>query len=272
MPTETCNRVRVERYFLGEGGSEERRAVRAHIDGCAECRGLLHTLENERREYLLAHPFREFAAKHLPHGEARRSPSLGSRWMPAIAGLAACLVLVPVVMRSGMVSAPIREDGIRAKGGAMLEYYVKRGDAVTPGNVSEPYRPGDELQFVCSAGSYAYVTLASVDSHGHVSLYRAPADSLAPAGDQGPLSLPGQGGAKRSLPFAVSLDDSPGAELFVMFFSAAPLSGEAVESGLTEAYTRASGNLEALPSLLKPPAGSGPKAAFKTLLIRKSQA
>lgn len=277
MPTEQCNRVQVDRYFLGETGPEEKRATRAHMDGCADCRARLANLENERRTYLLQHPFREFAAKHLPQGEAKPRPAFGSRWMPAVAGLAACLVLVPVVWRTGMFGPgeKILSDDVRTKGGTLLEYYVKRGSSVTPGNSAEGYRPGDELQFVCASDSHAWVTLASIDSRGHISLYRAPAPEGAPEGQggQGPLSLPGLGGEKQSLPFAVTLDEAPGAELFVMIFGASPLSGEAVESWLAGAFTRASGNLEALPSLLPPPPGSGGKSAagIKTLLLRKTQ-
>ncbi len=273
MPTETCNRVLVERYFLGEGGVDEKRAARAHLDGCAECRGIMTGLEKERRDYLIAHPFREFAAKRLP-AEASAEPKRafgGSRWIPALAGLAACLVLVPVIFKVGLKDKVISDTGYRSKGGAMLEYYVKRGAAVNPGSVTEAYRPGDELQFVCSAGSYGYVTLASIDSRGHVSLYRAP---VGADGAESPLSLPGKGDEKIQLPFAVTLDESPGSELFVMIFGAAPLAGEAVESWLTGAFTRASGNLEALPSVLTPPPGSAPKtpAGIKTLLLRKTQA
>ena len=77
MPTEQCNRVQVERYFLGEGGSEEKRMTRSHLDGCAECRGRMAALENERREYLLIHPFREFAAKHPPQGNPLRADAFG---------------------------------------------------------------------------------------------------------------------------------------------------------------------------------------------------
>lgn len=277
MPTEQCNRVQVDRYFLGEAGPEEKRASRAHIDGCADCRGRLAALENERRTFLMEQPFREFAArrldgKHLPQGEARPRPAFASRWMPAVAGLAACLVLVPVVWRSGTVTdvATVAPGDIRTKGGTLLEYYVKRGGEVTPGSSAEGYRPGDELQFVCAADGHAWVTLASIDSRGHVSLYRAPAGGTPDT--EALLSLPGLGGEKQSLPFAVTLDDAPGAELFVMIFGAVPLSGEAVESWLTGAYTRASGNLEALPSLLPPPPGSGDKApaGIKTLLLRKT--
>ena len=277
MPTETCNRVEVERYFLGEGDADGKRAVRAHLDGCAECRSFLAGLENEKREYLIAHPFREFAAKHLPAESAPRKLAFGgSRWIPALAGLAACGVLVPVLFQVGMKPEAFRkESDIRMKGeGAFLDYYVKRGDAVIPGHEAGAYRSGDELQFVCVSGSHPYVTLASIDSRGHVSLYRAPAATDAPAGAEAQLSLLGKGGEKLSMPFAVTLDDSPGSELFVLILGTEPLAGEAVESWLTGAFTRASGNLEGLPSLLTPPPGSSPKAPadIKTVLLRKTQA
>ncbi|HKP96883.1 MAG TPA: hypothetical protein VJ385_14095 [Fibrobacteria bacterium] len=270
MLTEHCNRVLVERYFLGEGGAGEKRSVRLHLDGCAECRGLVSSLEKERRDYLLAHPYREFAAKHPPEGNAVRKSSSSPRWLPAVAGLAACLVLMPVVLRYGMRGPVVAESGVRTKGGLVLEYYLKRGGSVTPGDASEAHRAGDELQFVYSAGGHAYVTLASIDARGHVSLYRS--SGSAPAGaDSPPLSLPAAPGEKQALPFAVTLDDSPGSELFVMIFGSGPLTGGEVESWLTGAFTRASGNLEGLVSLL--PAPPGPAGAkVKTLLLRKSQA
>jgi hypothetical protein len=293
MRTEQCNRVQVERYFLGEAMAEEKSAIRRHMDDCPECRGHMATLENDKRAYLIEHPFREFAARHLdarrldgkhaPEGKARRSPA--SRWLPAFAGLAACLALVPVVMHYNGAVVPVGEDGIRTKGGTVLEYYVKRGETVTPGSAADPYRPGDELQFVYAADSHPFVTLASIDVRGHVSLYKAEGAAS--------LSLAANSGGKQSLPFAVTLDDSPGAEFFVMIYSPGPLAGEAVESWLMGAFTRASGNLEGVASLLDTPPGpadsgaagglgsagnAGASGAFrggseiKTLLIRKTQA
>lgn len=274
MLTELCNRVQVERYFLGEAVAEEKSAILRHMDGCAECRGHLATLENDKRVYLIEHPFREFAARHLDgalsEGKAglRRSPV--RRWLPAFAGLAACLALVPVVMRYNetvAVVAETGENGVRTKGGTLLEYYVKRGETVTPGSAADSYRSGDELQFVYAAAGHPYVTLASIDARGHVSLYKAEGG--------GSLSLAAGPEGKQPLPFAVTLDDSPGAEFFVMIFSPGPLAGEAVESWLMGAFTRASGNLEGITSLLAPPPGSGDYrvgSEIKSVLIRKTQA
>lgn len=293
MRTEQCNRVQVERYYLGEAVAGEKAAIRKHMDGCEECRGHMATLENDKRVYLIEHPFREFAARRLdgrrldgkvaPEGKAESRRSFAPRWLPAFAGLAACLALVPVIMRyndtaSGDTAAVAGEDGIRTKGGTLLEYYVKRGESVAPGSAADAYRPGDELQFVYAADKHPFVTLASMDARGKVSLYKADGAQA--------LSLAAIPGGKQSLPFAVTLDDSPGAEFFVMIYSPAPLAGEAVESWLKEAFTRASGNLEGMASLLAPPPGPGDSGAagragapgdyrggseIKTLLIRKTQ-
>jgi hypothetical protein len=286
MLTDQCNRVQVERYFLGEAGAGEKSAILRHMDGCAECRRHMATLENDKRAYLIEHPFREFAARRLDGNRSGGKTGLGRwpvrRWLPAFAGLAACLALAPVVMRhhdTAVVAGGVGEDGIRTKGGILLEFYVKRGETVSPGSASESYRSGDELQFVYAAAGHPFVTLASIDARGHVSLYKAEGGKS--------LSLAAGAGGKQSLPFAVTLDDSPGAEFFVMIFSTAPLAGEAVESWLMGAFTRASGNLEEVASLLAPPPGPGDSGAalsagtpgdyrvgseIKSLLIRKTQA
>lgn len=299
MPTEQCNRVLVERYFLGEIPIEQKGPVLHHLDGCPDCRGLMATLENDKRIYLLEHPFREFAAKRLPEGKAAPSRAFNARWMMGLAGVAACLVILPVVFRSQDTATALVDEGapagegIRTKGGTVLEYYLKRGGVVSPGTPAEPYRSGDELQFVYAAGGHPFVSLASIDSRGHVSLYKAEANAVpGPAAGTAPLSQAALEGERQPLPFAVTLDDSPGAELFVMVYGSGPLNDSAVESWLTEAYTRASGNLEGLTSVLSPPplstaplapAADGDKAAaapataagksdIKTLLIRKTQA
>lgn len=297
MPTEQCNRVQVERYFLGEIPVEQKGPVLHHLDGCPDCRGLMATLENDKRTYLLEHPFRGFAARRLdgrglPEGKAAPARGFNARWMMGLAGLAACLVILPVVFRSQDSGTALVDEGvsagqgIRTKGGTVLEYYLKRGGVVTPGSATEPYRSGDELQFVYAADGHPFVSLASIDSRGHVSLYKAEAAAVSPsvsppAPQTAPLSQIALPGEKQPLPFAVTLDDAPGAELFVMIYGSGPLEDTAVESWLMEAYTRASGNLEGLTSVLSPPpvtkvsasskAAAG-KAEVKTLLIRKTRA
>ncbi len=290
MPTDTCNRVLVERYALGEGGLELRQATRRHVDACAACRGLLTALETERRDYLTLHPFREFSARHLdghrPVGKAvLEGHAFLPRWVPALAGLATCLLILPLVQHRLLNAysdafpngaSDVDPTGIRGKGVSssqgpgVMEYFFKRDGQVRPGGPGEAYRSGDELQFVYAGGGYAYVSLVSIDSRGAVSLYReAGATSAETSIENSAVSVKAKNERPQPLPFGVTLDDSPGSEFFVMVFSAAPIEAPVLQHWLEDAYTKSQNGLEGLSkSTLTPPV---PKARIKTLLMRKDR-
>ncbi len=278
MSIDVCDRVRVERHFLGEILGEEKLALNLHLESCQKCRDLMSTLENERRNYLIVHPFREFAAKKLP------AQSLGKRsrfsgWLPISVGALACLMILPVLEKRleqsrgiapGVVGEALPKNagsesalgGVRSKGNPILEFYCKRDGVVHEGRVSEEFRAGDELQFVYTADSAAYVTLASIDAGGIVSLYRA-------AGEKIKVSLEAKPGNRQVLPFAVTLDASTGSELFVMVYSAKPLLSDSLESWLKLGYSRASASLKTFgDSLLAPPV---PHAKVNALLLKKTK-
>jgi hypothetical protein len=271
MSTKICNRIQVEKYFLGEIQGEERSALRLHLDTCAECQSQMANLESEKRNYLIAHPFREFAARRLPADASRGKRSL-PRWLPALAGVAACLFVLPLIEKRmelarnpvGMETGPaINSEGIRTKGGAIFEFYCKRGGLVQAGLVSEVYQAGDELQFVYGGDGHSFVTLTSIDTNGLVSLYRPEGESLK-------VSLPVLPGPRQTLPFAVTLDAAPGSELFILIYSSSPLNGQGLETWLRGGFTRVSGNLDSLHiSLFPPPI---PKSRVMSLLLRKAKA
>jgi hypothetical protein len=248
MSTERCNRPRVEQYFLGEGGREEKAATRKHIDGCDTCRAQLAALETERREYLLAHPFRAFAAQSLPQRRASWKRVFAPRWLPVYAA-ALCLLLLPLALRP---------ENHRFKGGATAAFYVKRDGQVRPGDTL-PYRAGDELQFVYSASGRRFVTLASVDSRRHVSLYRA---------EDARFSQPALPGDGQPLPFGVTLDDSDGSELFALIFGDAALDPSQVQAWLLDAFEAAQGDLQRLKANLPPAPGNA--AVTRTWLLKKA--
>ncbi len=286
MFIDDCNRVRVERHFLGEVLGEEKQALRLHLEVCAKCSGQMTLLENERRNYLITQPFREFAAKNLPgqlEAHKRRLPG----WLPTGVGVLACLLILPVlekrleqsrgvspsgpgVLASGVVGEALPSsagsesalEGVRSKGNPILEFYCKRDGVVHEGRVTEEFRAGDELQFVYAADSAAYVTLASIDAGGAVSLYRAPGEKIK-------VSVEAKPGNRQALPFAVTLDASVGPELFVMVYSAKPLTSKLVDSWLKLGYTQASAKIDTLAgSLLSPPL---PQSKVKALLLKKTK-
>ena len=154
-------------------------------------------------------------------------------------------------------------DGVRTKGGVALEFYYKRDSTVLPGSVAEVYRGGDELQFVYGGAGYTYVTLASIDVHGLVSVYRTEEESQT-------VSVAVKPGERQPFPFGVSLDNSPGSELFVLVYSATALTSESMINWMKNGFSKASGNLDSLSNSLPQPPSSGAKV--KSLLVRKAKA
>lgn len=272
MPSDACDRIRVERYFLEEAAGEEKCSTALHLESCPKCKERLASLTHERAAYLTARPFSAFAAKHLE----KRSPSGRrlpvTRWLPALAGALACIAVVAVLKLpdgSGATgTGPLAageghpDDGIRTKGGLAFEFHFSRDGKVQAGDPGLEYRAGDVLQFVYSAGQYPYVSLASVDAGGTVSLYRHESD-LSKA------SLPARPGKMESFPFSVTLDSAPVGELFALVASREPLESAKVEAWLDAAWSKASGDLGRLERELAPPPEG---AAIKTLLVRKKAA
>lgn len=279
MTTKVCNRVLVERYFLNELVGEKKNDLRQHLDNCADCQSLYNQLQIDSRNYAMTFPFREFVARP---GMGERLDRLDlcqenkvrglkmPRWLPALAGIAVCLMVLPVLqnqleqVRGSKWS--YAESGVRTKGEPILEFYCERDGVVHAGLETETYRAGDELQFVYAGASHgqsaSYVTLASIDAQGLVSLYRSEGESLR-------VSIPAKPGNRQPLPFSVTLDHSPGSEFFVLIYSSKPLDGERVDAWLKGAYTSASGNLELLDKSLAPP--NSPKSMVKSLLLKKEQ-
>jgi hypothetical protein len=262
MLSETCNRVRVERYFLEEVGAEEKRETGAHLEACGRCKGHLDFLSRERQGYLSVRPFSGFAAKHLD--KVARAPrfGFGPRWLPALAGAMACLALVIVLRNPGGGLQGGSADGLasaetRYKGGEVLEFHLSRDGKVEPGNPAAEHRAGDRLQFVFSADKAAYATLLSVDAAGKVSVYRAEGAAAA---------VPVEPGKLAPFPFSVTLDEARGGELFVAVFSAAPLEDASLEAWLAEAF-KSSGDLAQAGAAHTPPSAA---ASLKTLLLKKA--
>ncbi len=301
MPSETCDRIRVERYYLEEAGVEEHRETGRHLETCGRCREQLDSLARERDGYLAVHPYATFAAKRAGR-RAAGSAVARPRWLPALAGGLALVAVVAVLQGPGLglqggsaqpqdagTQAGDAEDGSGAagtggddvtyKGGESLEFHYRRDGKVLEGRLDGEYRAGDELQFLYGSGKHSHVTLLSVDASGKVSLYRA--------SGSGPGSLPAKAGKLEPFPFGVTLDEARGGELFVALFSQGPVADAALETWLADAFRGATGSgahtdaqsggaqagttgaLVALEKALRPPADA-PSGVVKSLLLRKA--
>jgi hypothetical protein len=127
-----------------------------------------------------------------------------------------------------MFGSPPAQDelGVVAKGAAVLTLVARRGsEPLAVDSQHATLRPGDEVRFVATAGSdaYKYLLIVSVDGTGKVSVYY-PYD--------GKTSAPLPHAGRFEVPGSVILDDTPGPERVVAFFSPRALAVDLLKTGL----------------------------------------
>jgi hypothetical protein len=170
--------------------------ARAHLGACAQCRGRLDALSNERAQALRDPRFERTFAR-LPKKQ-RQAPRF--LWpLLAGAGAAAALFLVFQPGDRGL------RAGLRTKGAASMSLFTRSGAPV-----SAP-RVGEQVELRVLGAGHRFALLAARDESGHVSV-------LWPAGAGVSGALPS--GALLTLPLAAT----PGRVRVVALFSDQPLS------------------------------------------------
>lgn len=176
---------------------------------------------------------------------------------------------VPVFMflvlqgcREAREGRPTPGPDMREHGAPVLDFYYERqGRAPAKiGDASLLFQPGDKIQFAYDASGYPFVTLASIDSRGRPSLYRQDPTSRSASIEAGDEEIP-------TLPYSITLDESPGGELFCLAFSCGPLADSVPVNRLTKAFSAVDNDLEILATTPIWPAGDG--GTVKCILIRK---
>ena len=266
MNSEPCKTISltrklgIEKHFLGDETPEERKEALFHLESCAHCNDLLAKLQAEKAAFLIQHPFRKFAAKHLPEQRVVKKPAYAMGWRPALMGLALCL-LIPAVLL--LKPSEENDESFHARGGTGLDFYFERnGEKPAPGNPDSLFREGDHLQFVYNAARHKYVSLISIDAKGKTSLYKEKHASPS-------TSVAATTGDLQSMPFGITLDNSPDAEFFILVFSKSPLTDILLETWLQKEFATYNGNLEKLSHSKLPPPGNHSDA--KGILLRKTQ-
>lgn len=125
------------------------------------------------------------------------------RWLPAAGLVLAAAAAFAIFMRP-----PEMEGPNHIKGEAELDFTLLREGQPTPGNVAEPVRAGDMLQF-SYRGSSDQLVLVGVDGRGTVVAYY-PDEGESPV-----RVIPGE---RHVLDGSILLDDAPGPEIFVAYF------------------------------------------------------
>ncbi|MDC3961253.1 DUF4384 domain-containing protein [Polyangium jinanense] len=162
---ETClSDLRLDRLVAGELDAAAGREARVHLEGCARCAARLTEIKAGRAAFL-ADPPPLPAAR--PAAEVRRF----ARWAPRVAVVLAAAAAFAFWFRA-RPAGDDPGDATRIKGRPRVGFYVKHGDAVTPGAAGEIVYPGDALQFTYTMQrDAAYFALISVDGARKASVY-----------------------------------------------------------------------------------------------------
>lgn len=189
--------LKLQQMRLGELPAEQQQQAALHIADCDLCSSRLGDIQLARQEFMKA-PVPEWA-REKPSPFARvRQWWMAMLLVPAMA--AGFLTLKPEAPPTIDVGAETSEPGIRLKGdGEQLEVWVQTGDSPRPLYQGESLGGGAKVQLRFHPGGHRFVTLAGRDSRGTVEVYG---------------TLASKGAMLQPAPFALTLDDSKGEQIF----------------------------------------------------------
>lgn len=176
----------LHRFRLGELDADAARAVRVHLGDCPTCAGRLDHQDRVRAA---------FVTEPIPPALLPR-PSL----LQHLRGWWLGLALVPVLAAALIFLRPPPDDGVRLKGAPpAIEAWVEVGGSARPVYTDERLAPGTRVQLRYDPGEHRFVTFAGRDVTGEVEVY-------------GTINARGPG--MTAAPFALTLDDLPGEQVF----------------------------------------------------------
>lgn len=199
-PSAHLSTLRLHQLRLGELEGAAAHAARDHLASCPTCAARLdHQVEARAAFSTMPMP-----AALLPQPAAPGWLERAQAWWAALTlPQAGAFVLAPAMVAVLVVALPARPpagDGLRTKGAeTTLEAWVQSGGSARPLYNGEALRSGSRVQLRYDPGPHPYVTLAGRDGAGRVEIY----GTVAAAG-------PGV----QSAPFALTLDDTRGAQSF----------------------------------------------------------
>jgi len=183
--------------------------ARSHLETCATCAADWNQREADARRFEAT-----VFPRTLPQVSARVTrPSLlqqlRARWQ---------LALAPVVLAAGaagvlLLARPSPEPEFGIKGGPTLQVFALHEETVLQVRSDTRLSPGDRIRFVVEGAHARYLLIASVDGRGTVSIYYPPSATESARLTPGRTQLPG----------SIELDDAPGPEVLLAYFSDMPL-------------------------------------------------
>lgn len=198
---------------LGELEPGRAHLVRAHLATCSSCANRAAHQEGEHAALRAAPSPAWLDELAAPAPEPRRSAweQIKAAWGRLGVGGQGAFVLVPAALALGLAlglpespslppAGPDPTGLTRVKGaGAALEAWIETGQSARPLYNGERVGPGTRVQLRFNPGGHRFVSLAGRDGAGTVEVYG---------------TLPVTRDGLMNAPFALTLDDSPGPQVF----------------------------------------------------------
>lgn len=194
--------LKLHQLRYGELDSEQEREVRAHLESCAHCAGLLTAQQNHRQAFVVepVPPAIRELSQPAPVPFWRRWTVLA----PALA-LAALVLLVPQFLTAPPTVDPVEEPDLLAKGnGVLLEAWLQTDDGPMVLAQDALLSAGDRIQLKFASQGRPFVSFGGVDETGNAEVY-------------GTFEVSGDG--IEDAPFALTLDKTPGRQRFLALFT-----------------------------------------------------
>ncbi len=194
---------------------DESHPGRAHLESCAQCRGLFEEAQQSQNQ-VRATVLPRTREAVVERAGRERNPLRRFLRLQFVGPLVAAAAAVALVVG---VRGPAEPD-ILLKGGPSLQLFARKGDAVVAVGPETVLGAGDRVRFVVDPGDERYLIIASIDSREVVSIYfpsEGTQSGQVPAG-------------KAELPGSIELDDAPGTERVFALFSREPLALEQVKA------------------------------------------
>jgi hypothetical protein len=222
--------LQLDEWGAGELDVDEATLVEAHVAQCSHCNARHVAFESMRTDFLKAAPSLHALTDHFKVERALKPkrPDSGARLRrrrplrAAVGGfgvVALAAIAAAVLIARGPDINPL--PGVRPKGTAHLDFFVKRGKRVEPGVRGSALRPGDALRFTYTSLEETHLAIFDLDARG-ASVYFS----------SGPRSAVMPAGKERALDFSVELDAEPGDEWIHALFCKAPFDVEPLRAAL----------------------------------------
>ena len=219
-PLEGClSDLQLDELAAGELPTLEAERAAAHLRSCERCAERERSFREVARAFLELHP--EAPARASMRAAPTRARGQFRALLVAGVVLAAVAVLFVRAERAPMLASE------RAKGGARLGFYVKRGARVFQGADGERVQAGDQLRFVVNHAAGQEIAILSRDASGTASVYY-PRQTRSVALDSAPATV---------LDAAVELDATLGPETLYGIFCSTEFEIEPLRRALEETGT-----------------------------------